>query len=217
MLLLLRRCCSFGNFHCQCVFLLVQSRWGQTTEKRLKQLLHAGLKESADWSISGWSMSQSHSHLNFYFRIKAFGLTGALQQFLQLISSLHILTGLIIVVQSISTALQECGQGDHQSHWAVEGKELDTFPTTGATVHTIRAASMNYTDCGLPKSISCSAPSFLGSAEQITAVYHLPANISCPFMCTFLNSSKSRQVHYYLRMLTGTFPRGLRASHDFCV
>lgn len=96
----------------------------------------------------------------------------------------------------------------------MEGKELDTFPTTGATVHTIRAASMNYTDCGLPKSISCSAPSFLTSAEQITAVYHLPANISCPFMCTFSNSSKSRQVHYYLRMLTGTFQAGFLVDYE---
>lgn len=142
--MLQRRCCSFGNFHCQCVFLLVQSRWGQTTEKRFKQLPYAGLKESANWSIWGWDMNQSSDragraikwpksycamfsqtnltptkspacwglcsqesaradsswllqpsvlYLNFYFRIKASGLTGELQQFLSLILSFHILTG----------------------------------------------------------------------------------------------------------------------------
>lgn len=58
------------------------------------------------------------------------------------------------------------------------------------------------------------AASFLASAEQITAVYHLPANISCPFMCTFSNSSKSRQVHYYLRMLTGTFQADFLVDYE---
>lgn len=108
----------------------------------------------------------------------------------------------------------------------MEEKEFNTFPTTGATVHMIHAASFNCTDCLLQKCISCRAPSFLTSAEQITGVSHLPVAKTqtspvhlCPHSMTFSNSSKSRHIHYYLRTLTGMgrFPRGLRGSHTFCV